>query len=218
VAGRGIRARARHGLPRDARMGSPHRPAWLADPALIAEDRSIDEVESVRNWATLPPRQAGSTWSTPHRNRAVRSGHQRYIIRAPMGSGLVKGLASVFHERGWAGRRWWRRTGAGGHASRWANPARSFGWCGRTLPGRLVGSVRSVAGSRSGVGIGARRGARLLPGGDQAQTVDGQQRSGSARSRANARASAAAHGQVACSRRMVRRAWRTIRAATCSSR
>jgi GH15 family glucan-1,4-alpha-glucosidase len=27
------------------------------------------------------------------------------------------GLASVFHERGWAGRRWWRRTGAGGHAS-----------------------------------------------------------------------------------------------------
>jgi hypothetical protein len=23
-------------------MGSPHRPVWLADPALVAEDRSID--------------------------------------------------------------------------------------------------------------------------------------------------------------------------------
>jgi hypothetical protein len=58
-------------------MGSPHRPVW-ADPALVAEDRSIDEVESVRNWATLPPRRAWSTLG-PHpigteRYAAVTSG------------------------------------------------------------------------------------------------------------------------------------------------
>ena len=46
----------------------------------------------------------------------------------------------------------------------------------------------------------------------------GQQRSGRARSRANAWASSAAQGQEACSRRMRRRAWRTMRAAMCSSR
>jgi hypothetical protein len=59
-------------------MGSPHRPVWLADPALVAEDRSIDGVESVRNWATLPPLQAWSTLG-PHpigteRYAAVTSG------------------------------------------------------------------------------------------------------------------------------------------------
>jgi hypothetical protein len=62
-------------------MGSPHRPVWLADPALVAEDRSIDEVESVRNWATLPPRRAWSTLG-PHpigteRYAAVTSGSAR---------------------------------------------------------------------------------------------------------------------------------------------
>jgi len=45
-----------------------------------------------------------------------------------------------------------------------------------------------------------------------------QQRSGNARSRANALASSMAHGQERCKRRIVRRAWRTIRAATCHSR
>jgi hypothetical protein len=83
------------------------------------------------------------------------------------------------------------------------------------VPGAVPVWLRRSPGRRVGVGAG-----RTGPDGLVATVglLPGQQRSGRARSRANAPASSTAQGQEACSRRIVRRAWRTTLAATWSSR
>src|ERR1044072_4531938 len=95
----------------------------------------------------------------------------------------------------------------------------AVGWCERGPWGQWVTAGPAVLAAGTPGMAGGQRGRDPYRDG---QTVGvagrGQQRSGRARSRANAQASSAAHGQEACSRRMRRRAWRTTRAATCSSR
>jgi hypothetical protein len=109
-------------------------------------------------------------------------------------------LASAFHVGvvavAWAAVGWGER-----------RPGRSRVAAGAAVPagGRLGGwraAWRDPCRSGQTVGVAGR----------------GQQRSGRARSRANAQASSTAHGQEACRRRIRRRAGRTIRAATCRSR
>jgi hypothetical protein len=120
-------------------------------------------------------------------------------------------LASAFHE-GWGWFAGWLAMGADGGRVAASGGVGSRGWVGERIVGALGDAAAGVRSDsrhakvpawpvRGGPGVG-----------------DGQQRSGSARSRVNARASAVAHGQVTCRRRMTRRAWRTIRAATCKSR
>jgi hypothetical protein len=120
-------------------------------------------------------------------------------------------LASAFHEwwgwfAGWlaVGVRGGRVVASRGVGSRWWVVERVVGgladaahWCGpgdgrAKVPGVPVGSWGWVS------------------------VMSAAQRE--RRSRVNARASAVAHGQVACRRRMTRRAWRTTLAATCRSR
>ena len=120
---------------------------------------------------------------------------------------LAGSLASAFHERGWVA----DDGGVGPQRRRSREPVSEHS--------QVVGwSAGLVAGSPPAWDTKTRRGARLSPGMNRARVVDGQQRSGRARSRANAAPSSMAHGQVRCSRRIMRRAWPTTRAATWSSR
>jgi hypothetical protein len=86
--------RARHGLPRDARMGSPHRPVWLADPTLVAEDRSIDGVRE-RTELGHPASAPGLV----------------HLVHTPSESSGTQRSPAVHHSRrSWA-RSWTNRTG-----------------------------------------------------------------------------------------------------------
>jgi hypothetical protein len=50
--------------------------------SLVAEDRSAGGVRDQTGRETRPEPGLVHVWSTRHRNRAVRNGHQRYIVCA----------------------------------------------------------------------------------------------------------------------------------------
>ena len=150
-----------------------------------------------------------ATWSGDQDDKSRVTGdcHARICEGRGRDSPRLLDLASAFHEV------WWRLSW-----SRW----RLLGFRWGLRPVALTGARWS--GGRLGLSLGrcgwlpacrsgpwrAGRGTKLVGG--------PQPRSGRARSRLNARASAAAQGQERCSRRIVRRAWRTTLAATRSSR
>jgi hypothetical protein len=161
---------------------------------------------------TAAPATAGRPWSPPGpcwvRSRRANNGQPRAsaVSRRPQKPQITR--PNLGFSRARLGR---LMTAGVGPSRRPREPVSELFqvvWLVGQLGRRITGTRGNWDASRCPAPARQRRGL----------TVDAQQRNGSARSRANARASAAAHGQVACRRRIVRRAWRTMRAARCSSR